>query len=253
MITDILSILALLLMFCIIPTAWLVYKKRITFLNGVFVGTFLFLMSFGCSVYGVYFISGYSPIDKIINSTFESIGTACNSTPGLSAGELQMLSKLIGTVKDMYVVLIPSMVVLFCLSCSYVLLMLSKGIFALFKRDVSGFGRFCDLKMPKSALFVATVTYILSIIFGGKQIGHAFLNFSSIILSVTTVCGLSVLDYKLRKKIRFSVVRVILYFVLIVILSLIFGDGTGVFMFVGMFDSVFDFRKLGKKTDINNK
>lgn len=249
MIADILSIFALLLILCIIPTAWLVYKRKIKFLNGVFLGTFLFLMSFGCSVYGVYLLEGYSPIDKMLSVAFESMEAAFRSLPGITTGDLTAVMKIVETVKEMYVALIPSIIVLFCLGWSYILLMISKGILALLKKDVSGFARFCDFKMPKSTLFIAALTYILHMIFDGKQIGFAFLNFSSIILSVTTFCGISVIDYKLRNKIRFSVLRFIVIILLIMALSLVFGDGTGIFMFIGMFDSVFNFRRNGKNND----
>ena len=73
MIITIVNVLSILLMLCVIPTVWLVYRKKIKFFNGVFLGTFLFLMSFGCVVYGFKIVNGYSPIDDFLNNFFVSV------------------------------------------------------------------------------------------------------------------------------------------------------------------------------------
>ena len=144
------------------------------------------------------------------------------------------------------------MIIMSCLIWSYIVLMLAKGILAIFKKDISGFKKFSELKMPKSALFAATVAFIVSSIAGDGKVGYALINFSSIILSLTTVCGLSFIDFKLRKKVKLSVVRIIIYVALMLILNFILGDATGLFLFVGMFDTVFDFRKRDKKPEIDS-
>lgn len=250
MIMYILCFFALLLALCIVPTALLVYKKRITFFSGVFLGTFLFLMSFGCLVYGFTIIEGYSPIDAFLNSLFENIKAVMEGV--VFQDSQQIVIKTIDEFMNMYSALLPSMIIISCLTWSYLFMMLSKGVLALAKKDVSGFAKFSQLKMPGSALFVAAVAFIASSVAGDGKFGYALMNFSSIILSLTTVCGLSFIDYMLRKKVRFSVVRIVIYLILFVILSLILGDATGLFLFVGMFDSVFDFRKRNKKPDIDS-
>ena len=249
MIESMLSILTVLLVLCIIPTIWIVYKKRITFFNGVFLGTFLFLMSFCCSVWGLHLLNGYSPIDAFINDTFNSMKEAYN----LVGDNQAMMLKLLEVVKETYIILVPSMVVLTSLSISYLLFMLSKGILALCGKDVSAFRKFCDLKMPKIALFLAAISFIVTFFTGDSPLGYAFTNFSSIIFSVTTICGISVVDFKLRKKIRISVLRFIIYIFLIVVLTLLFRDGTGIFMLIGMIDSAFDFRRTKINSDEEEK
>lgn len=252
MIMYILYFLALLIGFCIIPTAILIYKKKITFFNGVFLGTFLLLTSFGCVVFGFTMVNGYSPIDSFLNNLFENLKLVFNMVNDIPAGNQQAIFKLIDEMKNIYITLLPSMIIMSCLIWAYISIMFIKGILAIFKKDTSGFKKFSQLKMPKSALFIAAVAFIVSSIVGDGKAGYALMNFSSIILSLTTICGLSFIDYKLRKKVRFAVVRIIIYMVLVLMLNYILGDATGLFLFVGMFDTVFDFRKRDEKPEIDS-
>lgn len=247
MIGNILSIFSILVELCIIPTVWLVYKKKLTFLNGVFLGTFLFLVSFGCSVFGTSVMYGYSPIDYAVNGIFDDIMAGYNTVSGISKDEIQAVSNIIAMVKELYFTLMPTIVITLGLVWAYVILMIFKGAFALFRKDVSGFWRFCDFKMPRTAIFLAVISYLLSIVFDAEQIGYAFLNFASIIFIITSVCGLSVIDYGVRKKIRISVLRALIYIIIFGVLTVFMGIGTSLLTFVGMFDSVFDIRNAKVK------
>lgn len=247
MIANILNILSILLMLCVIPTAWLVYKKKLTFFNGVFLGTFLFLVSFACSVYGTYVMYGYSPVDSVINSAFDNVMNAYSSVQGISAEEIQLLNQYIEQAKSMYSILLPSVIVLGNLFWVYVIFMISKGVFAVFRKDVSGFAKFCDLKMPKTALILAIISCLLSVVFKNRQFSYAFFNFSVIIFMVSSVCGLSVIDYAFRKKLRYSVLRALIYIAAMLVLTVITGIGGSLLVFIGMADSVFDFRKTKLK------
>ena len=242
MIGNILSVFSILVELCIIPTAWLVYKKKLTFLNGVFLGTFLFLVSFGCSVFGTSVMYGYSPIDYAVNGIFDDIMAGYNAVSGISEDEIRAISNVIAMIKELYFTFMPTIVISLGLAWSYVILMVFKGVVALLRKDVSGFWKFCDFKMPKTAVFLAVAAYLLSMAFDAQQIGYAFLNFASIIFTLTSVCGLSVIDYGVRKKVKFSVLRALIYIIIFGVLTIFMGMGTGLLTFAGMFDSFFDIR-----------
>lgn len=249
MIVNILNIFSVLLWICIIPTAWMIYKKKLTFLNGMFLGTFLFLVSFGCSVFGTIIMYGYSPIDYMVNGIFDNILAGYNALSGVSKEEIQAISNIVTMVRELYFTLMPTIVIILGLAWSYVIIMIFKGAFALFRKDVSGFWRFCDFKMPKTAVFLSVISYLLSIAFDGEQIGYAFLNFSSIIFTLTSVCGLSLIDYGLRKKVKISVLRAFIYIIIFGGLAAIMGIGTSLLTFVGMVDSLFNIRNARAKTN----
>ncbi len=239
MIANILDSLSLLLLISIVPIIWLVYKRKIRFVSGVFSGTFLFLMSFGISVYVFRLFYGINPIDSMVTAVSDSFTNTFKNIPDVTDGQIAELSRLVTTLKDAYYVLMPTLVVIALLLWSYLCHMAGKGIFALFRRDVSGFLRFCDLKMPKTAVLLAAVAYIISIFTDGGYLGYAFVNFSAIIFAVTSFCGLSMVDFWIRKKIRFSVLRFLIYILVFMFLNL----GFGIFFLVGMADAIFDLRK----------
>lgn len=242
MIGNVLSIFSILLKLCIIPTGWLVYKKKLTFLNGVFLGTFLFLTSFGCSVFGTSLMYGYSPIDYAVNGLFDDILAGYNAVSGITQDELKTISTVIEMMKELYFTLMPTIVISFGMAWSYVILMICKGVLALMRKEVSGFSKFCDFKMPKTAIFLAIASYLLSMVFDTGKIGYAFLNFASIIFAVTSVCGLSVIDYGVRKKIKLSILRALIYIIAITVLTIFTGMGATILTIAGMFDSFFDIR-----------
>lgn len=251
MLVNILDILSILFMAGIIPAVWFVYKKKLEFFSGVFLGTFLFLLSFGCSVYSSSLLLGVRPTEIVINSSLDSIINTYNSVPGLSAEDLQMINRYVEMMREMYSLMLPAVLILGNLLWVYVIFMISKGLFAILRKDVSGFLKFSALKLPKSALFFAILSYALSVIFKGNHISYAFFNFSTVIFMVCSVCGLSVVDFAFRKKIKHSLFRAIIYPLLFIVLSVFGGIGGSLLMIMGIADAIFDFRKLKTKSNIN--
>lgn len=247
MIANILNILSMLLIFGIVPVALMVYKKKIKFLNGVFLGTFLLLISFACSVYVTQTLYGYNPIDYTINTVADSLVSAYEGAEGVTDAQISQMKQVTNVLRDMYFVLMPTVVVISYLLWAYLSLMLAKGIFALFRKDVSGFGKFCDLKMPSTATLLAIASYVLSMLFEDSRISYGFINFSLIIFIMTSFCGLSMIDFWLRKKIRLSIVRLVIYIVGFFALSMLMGIGASIILFVGIADASFDFRNGPKR------
>ncbi len=253
MIIVILDILAILFLLCIIPAAWLVYKKKLTFINGVFLGTFLFLVSFGCTFLGTYYAYGQSPIDITINTVFGSLSNVYLNMPDLSAEGISSINNLLEKVKNMYIIYMPSIIVMGNLLWAYALLMAAKGILALLRKDVSGFSKFSELQMSKMALGLGALSYVVSILLKDTdKIGYVFANFAEIVFSIGAFCGLSVIDFYFRKKLRPSVLRVLIYIAAYFITSLFAGIGGGILMLIGLADALYDFRKFRPKPTENS-
>ena len=250
MIGTVLYVLSILLKLGIIPAAVLIYKKKITFLQGLFVGTFLFLASFGCQVYSANLTYGYSLIDSVVNEIFDTMLASYSVTAGLAAEEAALMQSIITSVRDMYFALFPCIMVCTNLMWAYFLLMLSKGLLALFKRDVSGFVRFCDFRMSRAGIFMGIVAYILSSFMDGSRVSLAFENLCAIIIFATFVCGFSLVDFKLRSRVRLSVVRFLIYVVLGTFLMM--GIGPVVLVIIGVIDAFGDLRKPKKKINNDN-
>ena len=242
---NVINVLSILLMLCVIPTVWLVYKKKIKFFSGVFLGTFLFLMSFVCSMYCIRIEYGYSPYDIFADNAQRMI-YAYSTTPGITAEKLQIFKSAIAQMQHFYTTLFPSLLVITNLFMVYIIFMISKGVLTLLKKDVSGFEKFCNLKMPRMAIVLSVLCYILSNVLEDTQAGYAFLNFTAIIYNVCIVCGLSLIDYAIRKKVKFSLARLVIY----IGMFLIFGNFLAtVLPFAGMADGFLNFRKIGTKSE----
>ena len=240
---TILYIFSILLKVGIIPTAVLIYKKKIKFINGLFVGTFLFLASFGCQVYSANIMYGYSMIDNVVNAVFDEMKSVYSSSQGLTAEDAAMIGQAIDAVKDVYFAILPTILVCTNLVWVYILLMVSKGIFALCKRDVSGFMKFCDFRMSKFGVLMGAAAYIISVLSGDGRLSYAFLNFTMILLFAAAVCGLSAIDFKFRRVLKSSIVRFVIYFIAVFLTVLAMGIGFGLLVFWGIYDAFFNIRE----------
>ena len=241
---TVINVLSILLMLCVIPTVWLVYRKKIKFFSGVFLGTFLFLMSFVCSMYSIHIEYAYTPYD-IFSNNAQRLLYAYSTTPGITAQQVGVFKSAMTLLQNFYTTLLPALLVLGNLFIVYTIFMISKGIFAIFKKDVSGFEKFCNLKMPGMAILLAFICYILSDIVNNVRLSYAFMNFTTIIFNVCTVCGLSAIDYAVRKKVKISIVRFIIY----VAVFLAFGNFMStVLPFIGIADGILNFRRIGVET-----
>ncbi len=245
MILETVNVLSILLMLCVIPTVWLVYKKKMKFFTGVFLGTFLFLMSFVCSMYCIYMEYGYSPVDMILGDSVNQAVNIYSSIPGITADDIQTMSLNMEQLKNIYTLFFPAVLVIGNLLWVYIIFMVSKGIFAIFRKDVSGFAKFCDLKMSRMAVILSVISIILFRCVQNSQLGYAFANFALIIFVVSAMCGLSVVDYAFRKKLKISVLRMVIYIVVIFSVSFVWGTLLPV---VGLIDAFFDFRKIRLKS-----
>lgn len=240
MLFDILSVAFKLF---VIPLIILVYKKKITFIQGLFLGTVFFIASFGCNVYSFYKLNGYSIIDASVNTAFDEIDKIIASmSQTYPADQISAMSKLMKTLKNVYLIMFPSLLVIIYLIFNYILFMIAKGILALFKKDTGAFKRFCDFKMAKEGIFFGIVAYLFSSVFTQSRLAYGFLNFSEIIFFATAVCGLSVVDYRLRKKIKISFLRFLIYLSFFVVLGAFVSVTYGILAVIGAYDAFFDIR-----------
>lgn len=243
MMNTVLYILTILIELGIIPVAFLVYKKKLPYTKGLFLGAFLFVASFGLQVYYSNNLAGYSIIDSTINTVFDDYKALIGQMPGITAEEITTLNQLVEGIKNAYFTLFPSIIVCTYLCSSFVMLLIAKGLLALFKKDVSGFGRFCDFKMTRTGVVVALISLAVDSVFGGSIINYAFLNLASIILFACFVCGFSVLDFKLRGKIKSSILRFLIYLIVIFLTGFGFGLGMVLLTLLGIADAFMNFRK----------
>lgn len=243
MLETLLYILSIILKVGVIPAALLIYKKKISFLGGVFLSTLLFLMSFGCNVLSANLVYGISIIDSTVNGAFNDFLIAAEAGGLYAAEEMDMVRAVVESVKSTYFALIPSILVCTYLVFSYVLIMMSKGILYICKKDVSMFLKFSELKMSKTGVLFGVLAVAATGLSINATFRYALLNFAVILIFATGVCGLSVTDFVLRKKVRFGAVRFLIYTFIFTLMFFTMGFGLSMFLIFGAWDALFDMRR----------
>ena len=241
-----LYILSIILKVAVVPVVVLIYKKKLTFLQGLFTATLLFTASFVCEIFSINIAGNYSYIDSIINNSFDEIKNTYSVENGLTAQQAADVSRNVEYVRNLYFALLPSIVLIIQLVGAYFWLMVSKGILALCKKDVSGFWRFCDFRMPKGSIWMGVLCLCAYLVMADSRISLALLNITVILVFATFVCGISIIDFKLRIKIKNSFLRFLLY---IAVSGFVLGFGMCAILIAGMIDAFFNLRVPRKKPD----
>ena len=108
--------------------------------------------------------------------------------------------------------------------------------------------RLSRFKLPENIIMGSGIMFISAIIMGWLNMPYhnaLLLNISLLVGFVFFLQGLGVIDFLLIKLKVKTVFRVLLLFV-----SVVFVPMGGMLFFIGMFDSVFDMRKIGKRKSL---
>ena len=113
---------------------------------------------------------------------------------------------------------------------------------------IAGSPKFSKFKLPDNIIMGSGIMFISAIAMGWLNIPYhnaLLLNISLLVGFIFLIQGLAVIDFLLIKaKIRLFF-RMILLF-----MNVIFVPMSGVLFFIGMFDSVFDMRKIGRRKSL---
>ncbi len=171
-----------------------------------------------------------------------------NATEGVDLNVLT--TTLIENLVSVFRLYFPSIVVISSMIIGYIIIAISAFVLKRTKVKDVEFLSFSMLKAPRSMSTVAVILYIAYILLGTKTvIGGVFANAVFILYTIIGICGLSVVDSMLSKKIKSGVLRIAIYFAIFmfggVLMSIIpFG-----LVIVGMFDSTHNFRGLEYEND----
>ena len=143
---------------------------------------------------------------------------------------------------------LPSILLILSLFVSYFNYLLSTLILAKMGYGAMISPKFSQLKLPENIIMGSGVMFISVIIMGRLNVPYhnaLLLNITVLVGFIFFIQGLAVIDFLLIKGKVKLFFRMILLFI-----NLIFVPMSGVLFFVGMFDSVFDMRKIGKRKSL---
>lgn len=238
----------------------LTFKNQIKFFSGVITTTAALVFSSIVSIFRSNLATGTDTVNAIINETF------ARAKETILAMQLEQLQRFFANVsnenisivresifstldmiKGIYTIMFPSILILNTLLISYVIYMMTKQVLGLLKKDIYRYPKFSQLKLSRSMSAMLIVSFILPLFISSPVANAAITNIIVIISGIAVACGMSFIDFKLRKKIRSAWFRLLIYISVVFLISFGVGPLITVLIFIAIADSYFDFRKVPKQ------
>ena len=106
--------------------------------------------------------------------------------------------------------------------------------------------KFSMMKAPKSMSTALLLFYIIHLLVTpGSLIWLVLANIVIILYAILSACGLSLIDYKFKKKVRSAWARGAIYFVALLMLSAFSSVISTALIIIAVLDSGRDFRNIG--------
>lgn len=253
MIYIMLNIVSYVLLYALIIAAFgtiiFTFRGRINFIYGVIATTGALLLSTVIRIYISNKVSGVNVITLQIDEAFVMLNKAINSLSPQQMKQMFGFASVenMDAIKSVYTIMFPSILILNTLLLSYAIYMLVKHILALFKKDVSMYPKFSELKLRRSATIMLGVSYILPLFLSNATYSAAISNITLIISGVAFACGFSFVDFKMRRKLRSAWFRLLVYIALFFLMAAGMTLVMFTLVFIAIADSFFDFRSLQRK------
>ncbi len=167
-------------------------------------------------------------------------------TESLKVSPQQFSDMLLSTMETTMRLYFPSFVVISSMITGYIIIRVSG--FVIKRANLKSIENvpFSMLKAPRSMSIVAVIFYTIYIFADNKSVLWSFLaNVVMILYTILAICGLSVVDYKLKNKIKSSVIRFIIYALVFLLGSVLMNVISNILIIVGILDAGRDFRQIG--------
>lgn len=225
---------------------------------------FHFLISAGSLSYLAAFVTEFSKmrfydklditevlVNKPVKELFSVYGSVIANSGIENADKIaDAMNQLQWYFQQAMAAIIPSLLIIMCAAMAFTVYLISrKWLCARSKADLSGFPRFCEISLPRSASFVLAALYAVSMFSGSSSLASALANILLVISAAYVVCGLSVIDFFLSKKRVGWVLRLVIYAAGIPFLGIFSAlipivNVFTLLMLLGVIDGLLDFRHL---------
>ncbi len=226
-------------------------RARKTFLGIILSGATVLLIGMVLQLVLINSMGGGTGIADMINGILDKVQTETNMALNMMEGQLAVseqelqgvLKEVMDATRETIFLYLPAFLIGSAIVMSYLIFMI--GVFLLQRlRPVriiyQPFWAFCA---PKSMCYLATILYLITTFSSDTTVWTAALkNVMILLYAYLTICGLSFLDYKLKKKISRGYGRMGIYVVGVFVLYPILGMLVQILSFLGMIDGVFGVR-----------
>lgn len=188
------------------------------------------------------------PIAEIIASYKELI-----MATGIEGAEnlLGAMADIQWFIQQTITMIMPSAFIIICGFGVYLIFMLGRKLILKKQGDVMAYPHSSQLKMPRSASFILIILYVVTFFVKASFFSGAITNILIIFSALYMVCGLSLVDFYLKKRFHW-VIRIILYltggiFLTVIGIIIPLANVFTLLFIAGLIDSSRNFRCLGVK------
>lgn len=216
-------------------------KNSFTILS---ISTFVFLLSNLLIISMMKNMTGVSIINQLEEFFTQSINYQIEilKDTGLSNYEVLKIKDFLENAFDYILLIMPSIIMIFSLITAYLNYLLSSLSLRKLEYGIVSIPKFSRFKLPNNILLGTGIMFLGAFILKKLELLYyktVFLNITSIIGFIFFVQGLSVIDYKLIKRNIKIIPRILIVIVFTIIIPL-----GWLIPFIGVLDTIFDFRKI---------
>lgn len=237
-------------------------KKGSSFVYVIAYGTISALLPILMWFFKNKFLDGINILEEYINkpvSQFFTIYRQMVPSNTQNADQLkEVFENLQWYLQQTMAMIIPSCFILVCTITSYLVFVCGRKLLSKVNNiSLYSYPLFNQLQMPKSTSFAMAVLFIISFFTGTSNLSGAITNVIIVLSAFYMVCGISVTDAFLSKKISRPILKLIIYAIALCGSAFIgiiipFFSLPSALLLLGVIDSSLDFRRL-RKGDIKNE
>ncbi len=186
--------------------------------------------------------------ESIMAGMLENMGNTSNGETNITPEEFS--ATVLKTAETIIRTYFPAFVVISSMATGYIILRISA--FVINRARLASVERlpFSMLQAPRNMSTVAIIFYIIYMFMDSRaRLWPVFANIVFILYTIIGICGLSVVDYKFKSKVKPSLVRFLIYGAVFIFGGIFMSIISSVLVIIGILDTGRDFRKIGQHSE----
>ena len=224
---------------------------RMVIAGGTFVNLASFLIDFAILKFYHGINLGEELINKPVAQFFEAYNQILSAT-SINGAEnmLEVMGDLQWYMQQILATVVPSVLIILCAFFTYATFLIGrKFIFKKYGIVMENYPHFWQLQLSRSASVFLAILFVLTFFINSSPLSGAITNIIIISCALYFMCGLSVVDFFLRKRNIHWSLRIVIYVVGFTVLGIIgivipIANISTILLFAGVTDGMFDFRRL---------
>lgn len=200
-----------------------------------------------------------SGIEALLDQVMSEMKVATNSlvdkmdsslTENMKVSPEQAMNMILDAMKFTMQLYFPSLIVISSMITGYIIIRVSGFVLNRARILDTKAMPFSHLKAPRSMSTVAIICYLFYIFWNQESnFWPVLANVVTILYTIIGICGLSVVDFKLKAKVKTGVLRFFIYLAVFLFGGALMGIISSVLVIIGIMDVNRDFRMIEKSRE----